>query len=45
MKLYNEKLRGQKDLSIDMVKLMAKGMTICRAPIKIIPQLFQLMAP
>ena len=44
MEFYNERLRGQ-DLGIDLVKLLARGITVYRAPASIISKLYKFILP
>ena len=44
MEYYEERLRGQ-DLGIDLVKILALGLTVFKAPVKIISKLYRFVRP
>ena len=44
MEFYDERLRDQ-NLSIDLVKLFARGMTVYRAPVNIVLKLYKFVKP
>ena len=45
MEYYNEHLRNQQDLPIDLVRLFARGLTVYRAPANIISKLYRFVKP
>ena len=45
MEFYDEKLRGRQDLSIDLLNLFARGLTVYRAPASILTKLYRFVEP